>query len=582
MRLLGVISSSISKVATLIDNFTRTTSGSLGGTWSNIIGTWSANGSKAQNDTVSSNVGLTAATAGGTDPVFTADVDADNVGVAFWVTDSNNYWAASVNQAIITNYTYGSSCAAYSSQGYNYTYSCTGYALLTGYTRYGATYASASQVCTSSTRYGCSAYAWAVCTSYGRYGACASYGAASGTQTCVTTSSYANSYQSVCNSYQQVITNTTYSGGTRTFNLVKKVSGTVSTVFSKVITAGISSYKIISTTSGWLWVKAFPSSGQSGTETIDYLSQPSSPVKGTKHGLYIDLSGYVQTKTADNVSIAGSSSSDVYVGTATVSGGTLTSDDAYYYRTFTGNGTLSVTGGDLKCDILMGAGGGGGDNGGSGGGSYNPNYILSSGSSYSFVIGAAGNNTTGIGISCYAGGTGGTRPGGNGGSGGGGAIPAGCPGSAVAGGSATQASGADAIATPLSSLGVLAVTQALTNTYGTSAAAAGYGYAGGHATGSSNHCGAGGGGLTGVGTNSYNGSTDTYPGNGGPGYLLSWNNTHYGAGGSGSNHAKNRYGTNGTGWSASGYGMGGWSHPQSSQSQESGTQGIVIVRSYDI
>ena len=441
MRLLGVISSSISKVATLIDNFTRTTSGSLGGTWSNIIGTWSANGSKAQNDTVSSNVGLTAATAGGANPLFTADVDADNVGVAFWVTDSNNYWAASVNQAIITNYTYGSSCAAYSSQGYNYTYSCTGYALLTGYTRYGATYASASQVCTSSTRYGCSAYAWAVCTSYGRYGACASYGAASGTQTCVTTSSYANSYQSVCNSYQQVITNTTYSGGTRTFNLVKKVSGTVSTVFSKVITAGISSYKIISTTSGWLWVKAFPSSGQSGTETIDYLSQPSSPVKGTKHGLYIDLSGYVQTKTADNVSIAGSSSSDVYVGTATVSGGTLTSDDAYYYRTFTGNGTLSVTGGDLKCDILMGAGGGGGDNGGSGGGSYNPNYILSSGSSYSFVIGAAGNNTTGIGISCYAGGTGGTRPGGNGGSGGGGAIPAGCPGSAVAGGSATQASG---------------------------------------------------------------------------------------------------------------------------------------------
>ena len=44
----------------------------------------------------------------------------------------------------------------------------------------------------------------------------------------------------------------------------------------------------------------------------------------------------------------------------TVTGGTLTSDATYYYRAFTANGTLSVTGGTLSCDLLVIAGGGGG------------------------------------------------------------------------------------------------------------------------------------------------------------------------------------------------------------------------------
>ena len=43
-----------------------------------------------------------------------------------------------------------------------------------------------------------------------------------------------------------------------------------------------------------------------------------------------------------------------------VTGGTLTSDATYYYRTFTGNGTLGVTGNSLSCDALVVAGGGSG------------------------------------------------------------------------------------------------------------------------------------------------------------------------------------------------------------------------------
>ena len=41
-----------------------------------------------------------------------------------------------------------------------------------------------------------------------------------------------------------------------------------------------------------------------------------------------------------------------------VTGGTLTSDETYNYRTFTSNGNLVVTGGTLICDYSLVAGGG--------------------------------------------------------------------------------------------------------------------------------------------------------------------------------------------------------------------------------
>ncbi len=44
-----------------------------------------------------------------------------------------------------------------------------------------------------------------------------------------------------------------------------------------------------------------------------------------------------------------------------VTGGTLTSDATYYYRTFTANGTLSVTGGSVEYQSILVAGGGGGN-----------------------------------------------------------------------------------------------------------------------------------------------------------------------------------------------------------------------------
>jgi len=76
-----------------------------------------------------------------------------------------------------------------------------------------------------------------------------------------------------------------------------------------------------------------------------------------------------------------------------LTGGTLTSDATYYYRTFTANDTLGVTNGPISCDILIVAGGASGarDGGGGGAGGYLPKtgQSITTGS-YSVVIGQGG------------------------------------------------------------------------------------------------------------------------------------------------------------------------------------------------
>ena len=87
--------------------------------------------------------------------------------------------------------------------------------------------------------------------------------------------------------------------------------------------------------------------------------------------------------------------------TPIVSGGTLSSDSTYYYRTFTGNGTLSVSNVSLTADIMTVAGGGGSsdhsgsDGGGGGGGAGGLLYSSSTTmpvSSYTVTIGGGGGN----------------------------------------------------------------------------------------------------------------------------------------------------------------------------------------------
>jgi len=157
-----------------------------------------------------------------------------------------------------------------------------------------------------------------------------------------------------------------------------------------------------------------------------------------------------------------------YTATPVVTGGTLSSDSTYYYRTFTGNGNLIVSTLPLTVDILSIAGGGGssthdnqdggGGAGGAGGVLYSSSQNLSA-STYSVNIGAGGGNRsngvnttftgTGISLSAIGGGCGGsynTVNAGSGGSGGGQAgamttsLASGTPGQGNSGGYGGQGS----------------------------------------------------------------------------------------------------------------------------------------------
>lgn len=158
---------------------------------------------------------------------------------------------------------------------------------------------------------------------------------------------------------------------------------------------------------------------------------------------------------ANGVGSASSASSPITIAFPTVSGGTLSSDSTYYYRTFTSNGTLSVSTGSLNMQVLLVAGGGSGagttagncGGGGAGGVLYHSaksvspgNYSVSIGAgasaaTASTVNGNTGNNSTFDTMTAYGGGYGSyytNGAGGNGGSGGGAGY------SGYAGGTATQ------------------------------------------------------------------------------------------------------------------------------------------------
>ena len=212
--------------------------------------------------------------------------------------------------------------------------------------------------------------------------------------------------------------------------------------------------------------------GATGGATVTAYTATSSPGGFTGTGASpITVSGltwgtnYTFTVTATNAngtSIASAASNSVtpFNPYPVVTGGTLTSDATYYYRTFTGNGTLGVSGYTaLVTDVLLVAGGGaGGFNYGGGGGagglvyapsvSYSSNATITIGAGgtipqFNLDQGQPGGNSTCTGVTTAIGGGGGggnfQDPGGNGGSGGGAGRYAG----PAAGGTGTVGQGND-------------------------------------------------------------------------------------------------------------------------------------------
>ena len=287
-----------------------------------------------------------------------------------------------------------------------------------------------------------------------------------------------------------------------------------------------------------------------------------------------------------------------------VTGGTLTSDATYYYRTFTTTGTLSVTNAPLTADLLIVAGGGG--NGGycSGGGgagglvAYAAKNIPVS--SYTVTVGAGGaygsnganSSISGLSLTTAVGGGVSSTGGGSttylaqvGGSGGGGAVTnsstwtgaAGTSGQGNAGGSFTGGSTAGNYAAGAG--GGAGAAGANSTSYQTTGAAGGVGLATysswGAATSTGQNVGGtyyyagGGGGFT---SNNYSGGTLT----GGPG--------GYGGGGLGASASSDSSVTvNGSDGAAyTGGGAGGGGHTGGTGGPGTvgwaGGSGVIIVR----
>jgi Putative Ig domain len=126
------------------------------------------------------------------------------------------------------------------------------------------------------------------------------------------------------------------------------------------------------------------------------LNSSTGVISGTATGLNSSATTYSFIITvSDGINTAVSRSfSIIYAAVPTITGGTLTSDSTYYYRTFTGNSSLIVSNANINLDILsIGGGGGGGrpyaGGGGSGGATLYTSKLVNSGTSL-ITVGGGG------------------------------------------------------------------------------------------------------------------------------------------------------------------------------------------------
>lgn len=284
MKILGITASSVFK--TFIDNFNRSTSGSLGtpsggGVWIATSGTWSADGTKATSATAASSYPIASAELYTNAPTIDLDTDGAGAGVAFWVSDSANWWGVipwrdtNTNYAQLSQTNYGQQCNAYGSTCSTYFFFsyCSNFSQVQQNARYDTYKIQCAG--TFSGGQGCSAYS----------------------QTCNTYS------QTSSTTYSQ---QTTYSAGTRYLRLLKNVGGTVSTVTDQAVNAAVASIKVIINSAGAITARAYSSAGQTNQTGSDLTNTPVSPTKATKHGIMLAPSGSdTQQTKVDNLSMKG-------------------------------------------------------------------------------------------------------------------------------------------------------------------------------------------------------------------------------------------------------------------------------------
>jgi hypothetical protein len=272
------------------DNFNRTTSVALGNTsgtgqsWTNLSGTWFANGSQAQaNGDARSIIRMI-----GAHGTVQASTVSPGVGLVYWATDSNNLVAS------YPYYTTGSSTT------------CTGFAHCSGYscTPSGCCGAVSGPACERACE--CSGGCWA----YGSSGSatCPSCSTICSEQCGVGSGSNRGTYTYMyCTANQSVTVNRTY------VRTVKTVSGSTSVVDDYELhnTSGtpnpINSMRAVTSSNGQVSLYTWTSTGFGGSQMTTRTISPGPNGYGTGVGLIRAAYGnyYSQGATADDFSSSG-------------------------------------------------------------------------------------------------------------------------------------------------------------------------------------------------------------------------------------------------------------------------------------
>ncbi len=114
LNLIGIISAVLKKIT---DSFNRanTTSGlgvtDSGQSWLETRGTWKINSNKAQSTDAGSSYPLYSINIGAKNVNVGAEISNGGPGLAFWITDSNSWWASSVNYTSVADRPYSCNCS---------------------------------------------------------------------------------------------------------------------------------------------------------------------------------------------------------------------------------------------------------------------------------------------------------------------------------------------------------------------------------------------------------------------------------------------------------------------------------------
>jgi hypothetical protein len=216
--LIGLVASSKRGFKAFTDLFTRS-NGSLGSPWKNIRGTWSiSSNTTTSSDSASSYPIATIDISGPESQTLVADVSS-GTGIAFWVSDSGNWWGVYRKES---NFTTFYDCS-YSNYVYQWCY--TMYCSSCGSCEEGPFYAEYCYLAEPN----CNEYCYDICVGYQYY------------------QNYpCPIYAFTDCSYTEFVSQTCSTSGTNKFlTLIRSISNTVSSIVNHSVSSTISTIKLI-------------------------------------------------------------------------------------------------------------------------------------------------------------------------------------------------------------------------------------------------------------------------------------------------------------------------------------------------